>query len=249
MRKFYLFLMISCCQLLIAQTNDGNTINEAIPVDGTNIALQVINYDNSTSSGMLPACDTSEDVFYAHTISPGDNKLTIGLSSAAISLFTSINYQIFVAPNGDLNNLNEVTCDDYDVVLIVGGGFQTVIENINSGDVYYLRVFKPGGLLPALTSSLLSGSSIAMVSEFDATLSTEESTRESIKYAVNSNQIRLLNNRDYDRFHLYNLTGKKITSNKERQFIETIDIDYLHSGLYILVLENDSKRTTFKFIK
>src|SRR5690606_13609082 len=108
MRKItFLMFVLTLVSLETATSQNGNTITNAIAIDGTGVGLNLLDFNSASPSGLIPQCTTSDDVFYKHTISAGDNKFTVGLSSAAITLLTQVNYQLFKAPNGDINNLEE----------------------------------------------------------------------------------------------------------------------------------------------
>ncbi|MBN2869091.1 MAG: hypothetical protein JXK08_10490 [Flavobacteriaceae bacterium] len=140
MKNNLLLVAITFATTLFAQ--NGNTINDAILIDGTLTTINLLNYDSATDSGLAPSCSSSEDVFYKHSLSSGDNKLTIGMASGGLTLLTTgIDYQILMAPSGDLGQLQEVACSSYNIVLLVGGSFEVIMDNVNENDVYYLRVF------------------------------------------------------------------------------------------------------------
>ena len=245
------FLMIMATLLTMHTTisQNGNKIDEVIPIDGTGLGVNFLDYDSATPSNLSPLCANSEDVFYKHTISQGDNRLTIGMVSAGTTLFTEIDYQILKAPNGDTGNLIEVTCDKYEVLLIVGGSFQTIIKNVNSGDDYYLRVFKPSGV-GGFLNSLLNGTSVTMISDYDSTLSIGSDTQSKLQVFVNDNQIRLGGNTLYDAMKIFSLGGKQIMYASYKANIETIDISSLQTGMYILTLHNnEGSKEIKKFIK
>lgn len=250
MKKKLLYLVFIICFISAkSQTNSGDTINDAIPVNGTYASLNVLNYDNATHSGLLPACDASEDVFYLHTISLGHNKLTIAMASVGVNVLARVDYQILLAPNGNLNNLSEVTCDHYDVPVLANGGFENIIENVHPGDVYYLRVYNPSGL-GADRSNFISSSSITMLSEFDLLLSNEDIEEKDIKYVINESEVKLLNNNIFNHYKIYNIDGKKVSENIDNETINSIKIEQLNSGMYILALENkENSKTVLKFIK
>uniref|UniRef100_UPI00404AC9A5 T9SS type A sorting domain-containing protein n=1 Tax=Gelidibacter sp. TaxID=2018083 RepID=UPI00404AC9A5 len=248
MKKSTLLLMVALMSFTFINAQSGNTINDAIEINGTGVGLNVLDFNSASASGLMPACGSSDDVFYKHTVSTGDNKFTVGMVSAAITLLTNIEFQLFKAPLGDMGNLEEVTCDDYTVLLVVGGSFEQVIEDVNEGDEFYLRVYRPTGLGGLLTS-LLNGTSITMVSEFDSTLSIGNVTQTNFKVVVNDNQITLFNNTEYSNFKIYSLDGKQMMSQQSNQSLNDIDISVLRNGLYVLMLEDKASYKTLKFIK
>ncbi len=125
-------------------------------------------------------------MFYSHILSSGDNQVTIGMSSTLA--IASVNYQILLAPQGDTNNLSQIVCDSYASIL-AGGFFEVNINNVVPGDVYYLRACKPGGLLPTVLDTLLNNTNVKMISEFNSTLSTTNTTQQQFKVFVKENKI------------------------------------------------------------
>lgn len=247
MKKNVLFLTgFLMATLLVAQ--NGNTINDAIEVDGTAVAVNVLDFNSATPSGLNPACGATDDVFYMHEVSGGDNKVTIGMVSAGVSLITSVDYQILLAPSGDIGNLQEIGCDSYGVLLVVGGSFEVVINNINPGDVYYLRVYKTSGLGGVLTN-LLNGTSITMVSEYDSTLALESANQQDFKVLVKDNKIDLLNNTDFFEFSIYGLDGKQLAKGDSSDVLQSIDTSYLNKGVYVLNLYNNKNSESVKFVR
>lgn len=228
---------------------NGDTINDAIPIDGTLTTINLLNFTNATDSGLTPSCSPSEDVFYEHTVSLGDNKVTIAMSSGGLTLLTTgIDYQILKAPSGDLNQLQEVTCNSYNIILLVGGSFEVVVDNVNNNDVYYLRVFKNSGVGVDL-SELLGGTSITMSSEFDPTLSTLSQELENTKIVTKENKLEILGNKNFTSSTIYALTGQEIYKEDNTEVIDIVDISQLNTGIYVLVLENENTSITHKFIK
>ncbi|HLT34147.1 MAG TPA: T9SS type A sorting domain-containing protein [Aquaticitalea sp.] len=250
MKKNTLILVLSTILSTgIVYSQSGNTINDAIDLDGIGVGLNLLDFNSATASGLMPVCSTSADVFYKHTISSGDNKLTVGMSTVAITISTDMEYQLFRAPGGNLDGLEELTCDAYTVVILVGGGYEQVIENVVPDDVYYLRVFKPSGLGGLLTG-LLNGTSITMVSTFDGTLSIGDIDTAGAKIVVDDNYINLYDNTNYRNFKIYGLHGKQIVAQQTDDFLNEIDISRLTGGFYILLLENEQgHHLSYKFIK
>ncbi|HIC32406.1 MAG TPA: T9SS type A sorting domain-containing protein [Flavobacteriaceae bacterium] len=246
MKNNLLLVAITFATTLFAQ--NGNTINDAILIDGTLTTINLLNYDSATDSGLTPSCGSSEDIFYSHTVGTGENKMTIGMASGGLALLTSIDYQILMAPSGDLGQLQEVSCDSYAVIALVGGSFQLVIDNVDETNVYYLRVFKNTGIGINLTS-LLGGTSITMFSEFDATLSTENQEFEDTKIVTKEHELEILGNKSFTSSKIYALTGQEVLKEDNTEVIDAVDISQLNTGIYVLVLENENTSITHKFIK
>ncbi len=248
MKNPTLIMIALMFNVLTVSAQNGDTIQNAIPVDGSDTNVNVLDYNNATYSGLSPACETTEDVFYKHVTTTGHNKMTIGMSSAGLSLLTEVNYQIFIAPNNDLNNLQLVQCGDYPVLVLLGGEFEYIIEDVEEANTYYLRVYKTSGLGGSLTD-LLNGTSITMESKYDATLSVDNESLDEFKYVVNQEEIKLLNNTAFNQFNIYSIDGKKVLSDKDNQVLETIDISVLNDGIYVVNLESNSENKIFKFFK
>lgn len=246
MKNTLLFLAIIFATSIYGQT--GNTINDAIEIDGTLTTINILNYDSATDSGLTPSCGSSEDVFYSHTVGTGENKMTIGMASGGLALLTSIDYQILMAPSGDLGQLQEVTCDNYAIIALVGGSFQFVIDNVSQTNVYYLRVFKNSDFGINL-NTLLGGTSITMFSEFDATLSTENQEFEDTKIVTKEHELEILGNQSFTSSKIYTLTGQEVLKKDNTEVIDAVDISQLNTGIYVLVLENKNTSITHKFVK
>ncbi|MFY0714718.1 T9SS type A sorting domain-containing protein [Seonamhaeicola sp. NFXS20] len=248
MRALLLFFTIFSTTLMFGQS--GNTIADAISLDGVTTDLNVLSSVTVTASGLTPACGSTEDVFYKHIPTSGDNKITIGMLSGAIgAVAATVDYQVLRANNGDINDLTPITCDSYGVVLGVGGEFELVINNIIDTDVYYIRIYKMSGL-GALLSGLLNGTTVSMVSVFDASLSNEDIASNKIKIVTKDNTIEVLNNiSKYSDYEIYSLDGKQLFNVKSNSGVNNIDITSLNKGLYLLNLKNSNKNYTYKFVK
>jgi|SRR5690554_3578708 len=247
MKNNLLFIAFISCTLVI-KAQSGDTINDAIVVNGADVSIDVLDFNSATVSGLMPECASTEDVFYMHTVSSGDNKVTIGMVSAGLIVLTEFDYQILVAPGGNIGSLQEVLCDSYVVPILASGSFELVIDDVNVDDVYFLRVYKPDGL-GGLLSDLLTGTLITMMSEFDSTLSVAETNTNSFKFIVNDNSIKLLNNTEFNNYKVFSLDGKQMISDKSNQLLSDIDISQLNRGLYVLMLQNKRDFKTIKFVK
>ncbi|OIQ15630.1 T9SS type A sorting domain-containing protein [Lacinutrix sp. MedPE-SW] len=247
MKNFTLF--VAFFMLLTLSAQSGDTINNAIDVDGTISSIDVVDFNNATDSQLVPSCVSSEDIFYKHTTGVGDNKMTIGMASGAVLVNTDVEYQIFVAPQGDMNQLQELECDAYTVFVIVGGSFQYVIDDIDSSSNYYLRVYKSTDSLINL-QDLLNGTSITMRSDFDATLSTTDEELEEFQFTVSNQDITFSNQNNTPlNYEIYSIEGKKVLFNKSNFKGNAIDIASLSSGIYILQLSDQEKQKAYKFVK
>ena len=206
-----------------------------------------MDFTNSTNSGLTPSCELIEgDVFYSHTVSSGDNQVTIGMSSTLA--FATVNYQILLAPQGDTNNLSQIVCDSY-ASLLTGGFFEVIIDNVLPGDVYYLRAYKPGGLLTTVLDTLLNNTNVKMISEFNGTLSNTNTTQQQFKVFVKENKIELLNNINFFEYDIYGLDGKLYTKNDSKEALQSINISFLNKGIYILSLNGNKDTQSIKFVK
>ncbi|APY12441.1 hypothetical protein BWZ22_14965 [Seonamhaeicola sp. S2-3] len=249
MRALLLFFTIFSTTLIYGQS--GNTIADAISLDGVTTDLSILSSVTVTASGLTPVCGSNnEDVFYKHTPTSGDNKITIGMLSGALgAVLATVDYQILRANSGDVNDLTLVTCDSYGVALGIGGEFELVINNIIDTDVYYIRIYKMSGLGASL-SGLLNGTTVSMVSVFDAALSSEDIAYNKIKIITKDNTIEVLNNiSKYSDYEIYSLDGKQLFNVKSNSEVNSIDITSLNRGLYLLNLRNSNENYTYKFVK
>ncbi|RSK38217.1 T9SS type A sorting domain-containing protein [Mangrovimonas spongiae] len=247
MKKMLLSLALYAFTLC-AFAQSGNTIEDAIVIDGAGVDLNVLDFNSATSSALTPACGTSADVFYKHDISNGDNKITIGMATLGLSLGSQIDFQILKAVNGDTNNLEEISCSFYDVIILVGGSFEVVIDDVNPNDDYYLRVYIPSGTLSFLTD-LLNLTTMTMYSEFDATLSLNQENYTKFKMVVGKNSVQLINNKSYTSYQLYDLSGRLIASKNSIKTLKAINTSYLNNGVYIINFKGNGQTKSYKFIK
>lgn len=251
MKKILLCIALILNIALHALQANGDTIETAIEINGIGNNTNSAVFNSATDSGMLPACISSEDVYYKHTTDIGDNSMLIGMTSAGTTAFADISYQIFVAPNNDMESLQELDCDSYEVVFLVGGSFVYEVEDINEQNTYFLRVYKAdnvGGTGQDLTT-IMDNSVITMDSQFDQTLSNNDFDQDNFKMIIKDNTIDLVNNRDYKSFKIYGLDGKVIQSQNGNLNLETINTTYLDRGLYVINLESDSRSYVKKFVK
>lgn len=237
----------------------GETITTAQEIDPTSTGAETSLIASSTASGLDTDCldNAGEDTFYKHTVLADDNKLTIGMASGlVVGLGTTVEYQILKGDtNGVLDENFTPICGSYQTVLLLGGSFEEVIENVEEGDVYYLRVFKPEATVPLLGNllgSLLGVTTITMNSSFDATLSLNTvSDQGKITCVVKDTNIQIHNTgaKSVNTFEIYNITGQLVINNQGGSNIESIDIAALNTGVYILKLTGYKTSKTIKFIK
>ena len=230
--------------------------------DEVSTAVEVLDEDSKTATEVLtatpspslftPACvfSPTEDSFYFNTISALDNKITISMQTT-VSVIATINYQIFKAIGGNTNNLEQLSCSSYEVTLAtVAQGFtEEFSTNINEGDVFFLRVYKPTGITGPQLSTLLAGTILTMKSENAPTLSIPNIEKPEVKLITKKKSIELFNNLDFKEFAIFSLEGKKINSNKSSQLLNNIDISSLKQGVYVLILNNNKTQKVIKFIK
>ena len=248
MRKITI-LLFSTAFAFVGLAQSGNTILDPINVDGVNVSVNVLNYQNSTASGMTPSClGNNEDVYYRHIPSEGDTVVRIAMATAGLSFISTMEYQILKAPNGDINNIQQLNCDAYTTILLVGGSFEFLLTgNVSNTDEYYLRVFKPNSGVNLTT--VLNNTLISMTSA--NTLSAEEANKDAdMKIFVKDNYLNILNNKKLNKYEIYDITGKKVLKyslvgdNK-------INIEYLPAGMYILKINSNENPISenIKFVK
>lgn len=246
MRNSLLFAIIFTTTFAFAQT--GNTLGDAISLDGTLSNLNVLGLGTTTDSGLEPSCASTGDVFYKHIPSAGDNKITISMVSGSLSIGATVHYQIIKAINGDINDLEFFACASYGVT-ILGGDFEEVIDNISDTDVYYIRIYQMSGLGASL-SALLGGTTVTMLSVFDESLSSSSATLNKIKFVTKNNSIQILNNNlEQFSYQIFSIDGKQQASVTSSSGLNNIDISTLNKGLYILNLKGLGKSLVYKFVK
>ena len=248
MKTITLFIITIMLNVLLTGAQNGDTINQAIEIEGTGYDIDILDFNSASASGLLPTCGSNQDVFYKHTTSPGDNKMTIGMISTGLALFTNIEYQIFQVTGGLMENLQPLNCGDYDIFALAGGSFEYVIEDIEEVNTYYLRVYKKSQFGINL-SSLLGGTSITMRSDFDETLSIDDLALKELKFVVNNERLKLLNNINYNQFSIYDLSGREVLKDVNNEALNTIDISQLNKGIYVINLKANTGNKTYKFLK
>ncbi|MBN2869090.1 MAG: T9SS type A sorting domain-containing protein [Flavobacteriaceae bacterium] len=88
-----------------------------------------------------------------------------------------------------------------------------------------------------------------MFSEFDPTLSTSTQEFEKTKIVTKENELEILGNESFTSSKIYALTGQELHKEDNTEFIDTVDISQLNTGIYVLVLENENTSVTHKFAK
>ncbi|MBU2941009.1 T9SS type A sorting domain-containing protein [Lacinutrix sp. C3R15] len=250
MKNKLLFLATIFC-VCIAQAQ--NTSATAPTVDGSGSLATILGVTSLTASGLPTTCtdDSGADSFYKHVVSAGENSVTIGLSTSVVglSLNTDVRYQILKENN--TGGLDAVICNSYNIsgFVSVSGSFSETITGVSEGDVFYLRLFNPSGFLSSVLSSLLGGSTLAMTSVYDPSLSITAHNDAAFKYVVTNDQVQLFNNVNYNTFEIYAIDGKRVIENTSNEVVNTIDISSLNRGVYVLVLKKDTTRKTIKFVK
>ncbi|MFC4721867.1 T9SS type A sorting domain-containing protein [Geojedonia litorea] len=235
---------------------DGDELNTAILCVDNNPVLASDVATSTASTIGAPNCGSeTDDAFYFNTISTGDNKIILSMETS-VAVVTTVNYQILRAPNGDTNNLEEVFCGSYNVIAGAppitppGGSFSyEITSNINDGDEFYLRVYKPSGLTGTALQTLFNNTTIEMTSEFDGTLAIDENNYSKFSLLVRESELKIMNNNTYKFFQIYNLTGKLITSDEHDEPLSQINISLIKQGLYVLVLSNGVSQNALKFVK
>ena len=250
----FILSFLLCINYATAQT--GDEIATAVPVDDTSVIATHVTTATTTSISGFDMCVLGgEDAFYLNVVGTTENKITISMATT-VGVLTNIHYQILRAPNGDTNNFTEVACGSYEVIVGAppvtpnGGEFSTEItSNVNSGDEFYLRVFKPTDVTgPALTT-LFNNTSVTMSSEFDVTLSNKNLVFSTEKLISKANELKILNNHDHNAYKIYGLDGKIVMNGNRIQPISNIDTSLLNNGLYVLALQNNASTKYYKFIK
>ena len=81
MKTNYIFILLFSISLF-AKAQTGNTISEAISVNGEASEGSILNIDSNTSSNLVTDCtvNSGDDTFYVHTVNSGANKLTINFN-------------------------------------------------------------------------------------------------------------------------------------------------------------------------
>lgn len=88
-----------------------------------------------------------------------------------------------------------------------------------------------------------------MISEFNSTLSTTNTTQQQFKVFVKENKIELLNNINFFDYNIYGLDGMLYTKNDSKEALQSINISFLNKGIYILSLNGNKDTQSIKFVK
>ena len=246
MNKILLLIAVLSTSTTLAQS--GDTIDQAIPADGTGIPVGTSIFDLATISSLSLSCGSAtEDIFYKHDVSPGENEVTVGMQTSGISLGTTFDYQVLKAVNGDyVNGLQEVYCGTYGIVALIGGSFEYTIENAKPSDYYYLRIRKP---LVGSLSALLDATTIDFTSVYNSTLSVGNQSLDSFRMVVKKNTIELINNNEFTEYAIYNLMGQLVTNVSDNKTITEINIDHLNKGVYVVKFKGSTSTASYKFMK
>lgn len=255
--------LYSC--LVFSQGDTVATAEDPAGVTGNLLFLNngatASSFDSDYTSVSSSCSHAGVDVFYKHTVPSGMNKTNVSVATAGLNLGGYIDYNIYKAPGGDLNNLTELKCDEFIMVVLMGGNFNYSINNVTPGDVIYLRAFEPDNIngqslvsaitpINVLLDNLLSATMVSMSSTYDSTLSIGESAFNSeLKVLTKESNLELVNNVNFSKYAVYGIEGKKILTGTISNSISSIDIASLNTGIYILNLQGENSSVSRKFAK
>jgi len=250
--------------------SQGNTAATAEDIDGVGVTGNLLflnngatasSFDSDYPSASSACSHLGVDSFYKHTVPAGMNKTNVSIATVGPNLGGYIDFNIYKAPAGDLSSMTEVKCDEFVMVVLVGGNFNYSIDNVAPGDVIYVRTFEPNNIsgqslvsittpINVLLNSLLSATVVSMSSEYDSTLSIGDTAFNSeFKVLTKSSNLELVNNVDFSSYAVYGIEGKKVLSGVISSSKNTIDIESLNTGLYILNLQGKNGAVSRKFAK
>ena len=254
MKKITLLLLFNI-SLFFAQNGDeiATAVNcpDNIPVTATHVP-------NATTTDIpgLNCVVNGEDAFYFNAISTDDNIIEISMVTT-VAVVTTINYQILKAPNGDTNNLQEITCDSYNViagappVTAPGGAFsETINTNISLGDIFYLRVYKPTGLTGTALQNLFNNTTVQMKSYDGTTLFNDGVANHKTQLLSYKDTVVLTHAKENTKVDIYSLNGKKVKSLQLGSTgTVTISTAGFNTGIYMLKAFTHTGLKTYKFHK
>lgn len=250
--------------------SQGNTAATAEDIDGAGVSGNLLflnngatasSFDSDYPSASSVCSHSGVDAFYKHTVPAGMNKTNVSIATVGPNLGGYIDYNIYKAPAGDLSSMTEVTCDEFIMVVLVGGNFNYSIDNVAPGDVIYVRTFEPNNIsgqslvglttpINVLLNSLLSATVVSMSSEYDPSLSIADTAFNSeLKVLTKETSLELVNNVDFSKYAVYGIEGKRVLNGAISSSENIIDIASLNTGIYILNLQSKSGAVSRKFAK
>ncbi len=186
----------------------------------------------ATDSGVaVPSCSyyNGGDVWFKVTAQ--SDTLIVETSSVSGSNITDTGLAIYT---GDCNNLTEVACNDDG-----GSGYFSLIGmTATPGTTYYIRVFEYGN----------NAFGEFNICAYDPTLSAATLTSEEFSFYPNPAEgiINFNANGTLDNIRVTDITGKVLISESAHN---SIDVSALRPGIYLLQVEMDGKKGTYRIIK
>lgn len=228
--------------------SQGNTAGTAAAFSGTPVSIGTNYFNGVTASGFnLSSChiNSDPDVFYKHTPSGTDNKITIGISALGLLSSATMRYQIFEETNSSPGVYTSLFCSSCNIAVLGGAFSEEIVVGVSSTKTYYLRIIQPSGF-----TGVLPITSLTMSSTYDSTLSMGESAFNSeLKVLIKESNLELVNNVDFSKYAVYGIEGKKILTGTISNSIISIDIASLNTGIYILNLQGENSSISRKFAK
>jgi hypothetical protein len=126
-------------------------------------------------------------------------------------------------------------------------------QNNSGATISFTRALAPGDYYLKITSTNPTNTNYQTPYQFNitTTLSADENSFASFTYYPNPvKDILNLDNISLTKASIYSVLGQLIdTKTFENSTLNTIDLASLESGIYLIVLENDSQQKTIKVIK
>ena len=155
--------------------------------------------------------------------------------------------------NAVVNVSSIVTSSMNGTILNSAGTAIGVVQNNSGNTLSFTRVLSPGDYFLKLTSTNPTNTNYQTPYQFNitTTLSADDISFESFVFYPNPvKDILHLENIDLSKARIYSILGQLIdTITFENSTSNTLDLSSLESGIYLIVLENDSQQKTIKVVK
>lgn len=155
--------------------------------------------------------------------------------------------------NAVVNVSSIVTSSMNGTILNSAGTAIGVVQNNSGNTLSFTRVLSPGDYFLKLTSTSPTNTNYQTPYQFNitTTLSADDTSFESFVFHPNPvKDILHLDNISLTKANIYSILGQLIDSKSfENSTSNTLDLSSLESGIYLIVLENDSQQKTIKVVK
>lgn len=184
------------------------------------------------------------------------NKIYIGYTTVQNPAAADNDYFKFTVTdnvNAAVSISSIVTSSMNGTILNSAGTAVGASQNNNGNTLSFTRVLTPGDYFLKLTSTNPTNTNYQTPYQFNitTTLSADDTSFESFVFYPNPvKDILYLDNIALSKASIYSVLGQLIeTKSFENATSNTLDLSSLESGIYLIVLENDSQQKTIKVVK